>query len=35
MGPTICYAYMQSIGMVNDHLTGCFRWQEIVDEHGE
>jgi DNA-3-methyladenine glycosylase I len=35
VGPTICYAYMQSIGMVNDHLTGCFRWQEIVDEHGE
>ena len=34
MGPTICYAYMQSIGMVNDHLTRCFRWQEIVDEHG-
>jgi DNA-3-methyladenine glycosylase I len=35
VGPTICYAYMQSIGMVNDHLTGCFRWQEIVDEYGE
>jgi DNA-3-methyladenine glycosylase I len=34
VGPTICYAYMQSIGMVNDHLTGCFRWQEIVDEYG-
>ncbi len=25
VGPTICYAFMQSIGMVNDHLTGCFR----------
>ncbi|MBI5484349.1 MAG: DNA-3-methyladenine glycosylase I [Deltaproteobacteria bacterium] len=24
VGSTICYAYMQSIGMVNDHLTGCF-----------
>ncbi|HKK59963.1 MAG TPA: DNA-3-methyladenine glycosylase I [Salinivirga sp.] len=24
VGPTIIYAYMQSIGMVNDHLTGCF-----------
>ncbi|MBL7168729.1 DNA-3-methyladenine glycosylase I [Candidatus Bathyarchaeota archaeon] len=35
VGPTICYAYMQSIGMVNDHLTSCFRWQEIVDEYGE
>jgi DNA-3-methyladenine glycosylase I len=33
VGPTICYAYMQSIGMVNDHLTSCFRWQEIVDEY--
>ncbi|MCK4701841.1 DNA-3-methyladenine glycosylase I, partial [Candidatus Bathyarchaeota archaeon] len=35
VGPTICYAYMQSIGMVNDHLTSCFRWQEIVYEYGE
>lgn len=25
VGSTICYALMQSIGMVNDHLTGCFR----------
>ncbi|MCH7630629.1 MAG: DNA-3-methyladenine glycosylase I [Proteobacteria bacterium] len=24
VGPTICYAYMQSIGLVDDHLTGCF-----------
>ena len=24
VGPTICYAYMQSIGMIYDHLTGCF-----------
>lgn len=24
VGPTICYAYMQSIGMVNDHLVSCF-----------
>jgi DNA-3-methyladenine glycosylase I len=29
VGPTICYAYMQSIGMVNDHLTDCFRYDEI------
>ena len=35
VGPTICYAYMQSIGMVNDHLISCFRWQEIVDKYGE
>ena len=25
VGPTICYAFMQAIGMVNDHLTDCFR----------
>ena len=24
VGPTICYAFMQAVGMVNDHLTGCF-----------
>lgn len=29
VGPTICYAYMQSIGMVNDHITDCFRYREI------
>ena len=29
VGPTICYAYMQAVGMVNDHLTGCFRYPEI------
>lgn len=26
VGPTICYAFMQASGMVNDHLTGCFRY---------
>ena len=25
VGPTICYAFMQATGLVNDHLTGCFR----------
>ncbi len=30
VGPTICYAFMQSVGMVNDHLTGCFRHAELV-----
>ena len=30
VGPTICYALMQSIGMVNDHLVGCFRHGEIL-----
>jgi len=34
VGPTIMYAYMQSVGMVNDHLTTCFRYQQIVDEYG-
>jgi DNA-3-methyladenine glycosylase I len=29
VGPTIVYAFMQAIGMVNDHLTRCFRHQEI------
>lgn len=29
VGPTIIYAYMQAIGMVNDHVTDCFRWQEV------
>jgi DNA-3-methyladenine glycosylase I len=29
VGPTICYAFMQATGMVNDHITGCFRWREI------
>jgi len=30
VGPTICYAYMQAIGMVNDHETGCFRHAAIA-----
>jgi DNA-3-methyladenine glycosylase I len=30
VGPTICYAFMQAVGMVNDHLVGCFRHREIV-----
>lgn len=29
VGSVICYAYMQAIGMVNDHSTGCFRWRQI------
>ena len=28
-GSTICYAFMQSVGMVNDHMTACFRYKEI------
>jgi len=30
VGPTICYAFMQAVGMVNDHLVGCFRHREIT-----
>ncbi len=27
VGSTICYAYMQAVGMVNDHTVDCFRWK--------
>jgi len=30
VGPTICYAFMQSVGMVNDHLVRCFRHAEVA-----
>jgi DNA-3-methyladenine glycosylase I len=29
VGSTICYAFMQAVGMVNDHTTDCFRYREI------
>ncbi len=29
VGPTICYAVMQSAGMVNDHVVSCFRYSEV------
>ena len=31
VGSTICYAFMQAVGMVNDHTTDCFRYAEIED----
>ncbi len=31
VGPTICYAFMQAVGIVNDHLVTCFRHKEIRD----
>lgn len=31
VGPTICYAHMQAVGLVNDHTTDCFRYQEILN----
>ena len=30
VGPTICYAFMQAVGMVNDHTTDCFRYQQLI-----
>jgi DNA-3-methyladenine glycosylase I len=30
VGPTICYAFMQSVGLVNDHVVSCFRYQELT-----
>lgn len=29
VGSTICYAFMQAVGMVNDHVAGCFRYKEV------
>ncbi|MGL4514303.1 MAG: DNA-3-methyladenine glycosylase I [Lacipirellulaceae bacterium] len=29
VGPTTIYAFMQAVGMVNDHTTDCFRWREV------
>jgi DNA-3-methyladenine glycosylase I len=29
VGSTICYAHMQAVGMVNDHVVGCFRYSEV------
>jgi DNA-3-methyladenine glycosylase I len=30
VGPTVCYAFMQATGLVNDHVTSCFRHREVV-----
>ena len=30
VGPTVCYAFMQAVGMVNDHVADCFRHREIA-----
>ena len=32
VGPTICYAFMQAVGMVNDHVVDCFRHKELVNQ---
>jgi DNA-3-methyladenine glycosylase I len=34
VGPTICYAFMQAVGMVNDHLVGCYRYKEVAGVKG-
>jgi len=34
VGPTICYAFMQAVGMVNDHVTSCYRYREIKKAAG-
>ncbi|MEO0794339.1 MAG: DNA-3-methyladenine glycosylase I [Verrucomicrobiota bacterium] len=31
VGSTICYAFMQAVGMVNDHTTDCFRYAELTE----
>lgn len=35
VGPTICYAFMQAVGMVNDHVVTCFRHRQIQGEKSE
>jgi DNA-3-methyladenine glycosylase I len=32
VGPTVCYAYMQAVGLVNDHVGSCFRYAELGGE---
>jgi len=32
VGATICYAFMQAIGMVNDHTVDCFRYKELKND---
>jgi DNA-3-methyladenine glycosylase I len=34
VGSTICYAFMQAAGMVNDHLVDCFRYREVEIRRG-
>ena len=32
IGPTICYAFMQAVGKVNDHVVDCFRYRELKNQ---
>lgn len=34
VGPTICYAFMQAAGIVNDHLVSCFRYEALTSSNG-
>ncbi len=34
VGSTICHAFMQAVGMVNDHETGCFRYRQLKPRRG-
>ncbi len=35
VGPTICYAFMQAVGIVNDHVVDCFRYKELRNTRKE
>ncbi len=35
VGTTICYAFMQAVGMVNDHIVSCFRYKELKNKAGK
>ena len=35
VGSTICYAYMQAAGLINDHTTGCFRYRQVQKEKAD
>jgi DNA-3-methyladenine glycosylase I len=34
VGPTVCYAFMQACGLVNDHVVSCFRYREVGRDAG-
>lgn len=35
VGSTICYAFMQAVGVVNDHQVDCFRWSQVANRPGD
>jgi DNA-3-methyladenine glycosylase I len=35
VGSTIVYAFLQAAGVVNDHVTGCFRYKELINQYPE